>query len=589
LRMGLKLRILIVWMALAALPATAEVRLKTRILRGPGDLHAGILHRKTVGRSHLLAELDAPPGAAVLAEWMRRGIRVAGRVPPFAVVLSVPDGADLRAPGLRWAARLSGAEKVSALVGADEEAPGAYLVEFYPDVDMALARELVVEMGLQLLDHPDLMPKQLLALGSTDQVSRLAAWDEVAYIFPASADLLTGTHVLACAGAVADGEAVGQYVKVSEGWSTGPSGVELSYVFGTLIPKLPASTIQTQVVRAFEEWAKYAPLLFSPGTSTNAPRTIAVLFASGQHGDGYGFDGPGGVLAHTFYPAPPNSEPLAGDMHFDADEPWDSTGRIDLYSVALHESGHALGLGHSDKPGAVMYPYYRLNAQLANDDIAGLRAIYAAPDPEAPKPAVLDLRVTNPNAASVTVTTAAMSIAGTVSGGSGAVQLSWNTNQGLSGALPASSFWSIPAVALNLGLNIITVTASDGAGNVASKVIAVTRQPAPSNPSPPPGGPSPTPPAPNPTPSGGPPALKITSPGFTIVSTSAASITICGTASNGVTSVTWSNSTDKSGTATGTVTWSATVPLLTGTNNIAVRAFNNAGSAWRSLTVVRRP
>jgi hypothetical protein len=30
------------------------------------------------------------------------------------------------------------------------------------------------------------------------------------------------------------------------------------------------------------------------------------------------------------------------------------------------------------------------------------------------------------------------------------------------------------------------------------------------------------------------------------------------------------------------------VPLITGTNNITVKAFNSYGSSWRSLTVVRR-
>jgi hypothetical protein len=33
-------------------------------------------------------------------------------------------------------------------------------------------------------------------------------------------------------------------------------------------------------------------------------------------------------------------------MHFDADEAWENPQKIDLYSVALHEAGHALGLGH---------------------------------------------------------------------------------------------------------------------------------------------------------------------------------------------------------------------------------------------------
>ena len=51
---------------------------------------------------------------------------------------------------------------------------------------------------------------------------------------------------------------------------------------------------------------------------------------------------------------------------------------VDLYSVVLHEVGHALGLGHSDVPGAVMYPYYRQASGLTADDVAGIQALYGS-------------------------------------------------------------------------------------------------------------------------------------------------------------------------------------------------------------------
>ena len=59
--------------------------------------------------------------------------------------------------------------------------------------------------------------------------------------------------------------------------------------------------------------------------STN--EDITICFAKRFHGDGSAnaFDGRGGILAHTYYPAV--AEPLNGDIHFDDDEKWTRDGQ----------------------------------------------------------------------------------------------------------------------------------------------------------------------------------------------------------------------------------------------------------------------
>ncbi|XP_026871239.2 collagenase 3 [Electrophorus electricus] len=148
----------------------------------------------------------------------------------------------------------------------------------------------------------------------------------------------------------------------------------LSYRISSYSSQMKPPQIRKVFRAAWRIWARATPLKFKR-TSTEAD--IVISFNIKDHDDGSPFDGPGGTLGHAFLPGPG----LGGDVHLDAEENWtSSTTGYNLFAVAVHEFGHALGLAHSSDPGAVMFPTYQFDPhtdlQLSFQDVQDIQTLY---------------------------------------------------------------------------------------------------------------------------------------------------------------------------------------------------------------------
>ncbi|XP_069768221.1 matrix metalloproteinase-28 isoform X5 [Narcine bancroftii] len=132
--------------------------------------------------------------------------------------------------------------------------------------------------------------------------------------------------------------------------------------------------VRMAVKTAFDLWSNVSSLTF--GEVKYGPADIRLAFYHGEHNDGIGnaFDGPGGALAHAFFPR-------RGEAHFDNDERWSlnqGKGR-NLFIVTAHEIGHTLGLEHSPVKNALMSPFYKKlgrNFILNWDDKMSIQKLY---------------------------------------------------------------------------------------------------------------------------------------------------------------------------------------------------------------------
>jgi hypothetical protein len=170
---------------------------------------------------------------------------------------------------------------------------------------------------------------------------------------------------------------------VVRGWDTPKNNLNETMVtwyldlsnFDKIQSNMSKQVIRTIFSTSMSKWSNTALLSFREVSNENEAN-ITIKFLEGNHGDGYDFDGPGQVLAHAFYPA----SDRGGDAHFDLGEKWtlwDEEDGTSLFSVALHEMGHSLGLSHSSQKNSVMYAWYQSEStELQEDDKLAINTVY---------------------------------------------------------------------------------------------------------------------------------------------------------------------------------------------------------------------
>src|SRR5271166_6272336 len=168
-----------------------------------------------------------------------------------------------------------------------------------------------------------------------------------------------------------------------------------SALFQTMNAKFPTATWETAIEKAAAVWEAVAninlvqvPETLMPGSTVGFPEGC-----SGDQQDDPRFgdirigavDLGTSVLGETFLPPSFNGGTAAGDIFLNSDPiaTWNINSAYDLETVAIHEFGHALGLGESQITTACMYAYYNGTKQsLTTDDIAGIQSVWGAPQPD---------------------------------------------------------------------------------------------------------------------------------------------------------------------------------------------------------------
>ena len=161
-----------------------------------------------------------------------------------------------------------------------------------------------------------------------------------------------------------------------------------SALFQTMNAKFATATWEAAIEKAASVWEAVANINLALVSDNGSPEAC-----NGDQQDDPRFGdirigavnlGTGG-LGETFLPPPFNGGTVAGDIFLNSNPiaTWNINSAYDLETVAIHEFGHALGLGESQVTTACMYAYYNGTKQsLTSDDIAGIQSVWGAPQPD---------------------------------------------------------------------------------------------------------------------------------------------------------------------------------------------------------------
>jgi predicted Zn-dependent protease len=140
--------------------------------------------------------------------------------------------------------------------------------------------------------------------------------------------------------------------------------------------QMPTAVWRGTILRAAQTWAQAANLSIGVVSDSNDPfGTAGETQGDPRFGDIRigGFEMAGDALGEAIPPDPLLTGTLAGDVFFNTAAVFTEK---QLYTVALHEIGHALGMAPSALRRSVMFNQFSGGTALIPADVIGLRAMY---------------------------------------------------------------------------------------------------------------------------------------------------------------------------------------------------------------------